>query len=333
MQNINQQSHRLKVLKNIISNVLVAGFYVFLLLAFIFLPQILLAQSEQRKFGGHEFDFDTGLLYVDSRYYSPSNAKFLSPDPVVMDFDLSTSYGQAMLHDPQLQNRYSYGRNNPMRFIDPTGEMVEEFQPYVKTSGLFGEGEVFGEYRGVSMYSGGVLATTPDAVTEAQCVTFVKSFAKSQFGVSLGGAGDAWAYSDPANLNRRIAIQSPEVGGEFVKYGNGGSVLPQENDIISWTGGSLGHVGIVAETVFDEASGTGMVYTVEQNTSRDKAIFASTITRGVNSNGEIMYTMSGKGQSLQVSGWLRYSKNGTQESIAPTKVNHTPNTKKSKKVN
>ncbi len=33
--------------------------------------------SEQRKFAGHEFDGDTGLSYMEARYYNPESRKIL----------------------------------------------------------------------------------------------------------------------------------------------------------------------------------------------------------------------------------------------------------------
>src|SRR5205807_33520 len=36
--------------------------------------------NEQRKFAGHEFDQDTGLSYMDARYYSSATGRFLSED-------------------------------------------------------------------------------------------------------------------------------------------------------------------------------------------------------------------------------------------------------------
>ena len=68
------------------------------------------------KFTGHERD-DNGsdgpgmLDYMLARYHSPELGRFLSVDPV-----LGTAEA------PQSWNRYTYTRNNPVRFIDPTGK-------------------------------------------------------------------------------------------------------------------------------------------------------------------------------------------------------------------
>jgi len=64
----------------------------------------------RHKYTGQEEDPETGLYYYGARYYDPVLARFISPDPIVPDPT-----------DPQSLNRYSYTRNNPLRYIDPTG--------------------------------------------------------------------------------------------------------------------------------------------------------------------------------------------------------------------
>jgi RHS repeat-associated protein len=53
---------------------------------------------------------ETGLYYYGARYYNPLIGRFITPDSIV----------QAP-YDPQSLNRYSYCRNNPINYIDPTG--------------------------------------------------------------------------------------------------------------------------------------------------------------------------------------------------------------------
>lgn len=58
---------------------------------------------------GHVHDPDTGLVYMQQRYYDP-DGRFISPDPV------GPTPGNIYNF-----NRYAYANNNPLRFIDPTG--------------------------------------------------------------------------------------------------------------------------------------------------------------------------------------------------------------------
>jgi RHS repeat-associated protein len=68
------------------------------------------AHSAAYKFTGKERDSESGLDNFGARYDSSSMGRFMSPDPVG---------GQKI--DPQTLNKYSYVRNNPINFTDPTG--------------------------------------------------------------------------------------------------------------------------------------------------------------------------------------------------------------------
>lgn len=59
---------------------------------------------------GHEEDPETGLVYMQQRYYCPECGRFLSVDPVDVD---PTSGGNF--------DRYEYAKDNPYTNIDPDG--------------------------------------------------------------------------------------------------------------------------------------------------------------------------------------------------------------------
>lgn len=61
-------------------------------------------------FTGHVNDADTGLVYMQQRYYDPLAGRFLSTDPVLTDVETGGSF-----------NRYSYANNSPYVHIDPDG--------------------------------------------------------------------------------------------------------------------------------------------------------------------------------------------------------------------
>ena len=79
--------------------------------------QAVYAQNNQpdlflgRGFTGHEHLSFCGLINMNARLYDPAVGRFLSPDPYVQSPDFTQSY-----------NRYSYVWNNPLKYIDPTGE-------------------------------------------------------------------------------------------------------------------------------------------------------------------------------------------------------------------
>jgi RHS repeat-associated protein len=61
-------------------------------------------------FTGHVNDADTGLTYMQARYYDPVAGRFMSIDPVMTDANTGDSF-----------NRYYYANNNPYKYIDPDG--------------------------------------------------------------------------------------------------------------------------------------------------------------------------------------------------------------------
>jgi RHS repeat-associated protein len=67
-------------------------------------------------FTGHVNDANTGLVYMQQRYYDPVAGRFLSVDPVTTD----ASTGGAF-------NRYAYAANSPYRYIDLDGRSPDPF--------------------------------------------------------------------------------------------------------------------------------------------------------------------------------------------------------------
>jgi RHS repeat-associated protein len=63
-------------------------------------------EEDDLGFTGKGYDSDVGLYYFNARWYDADTGRFISEDPV---------------GDPSNPNLYSYGRNNPLSFNDPTG--------------------------------------------------------------------------------------------------------------------------------------------------------------------------------------------------------------------
>ena len=64
------------------------------------------------RYRGYYYDTETGLYYLQSRYYSPNLMRFISQD----DVKLSNDQGE-----PLGSNLYAYCLNNPVMNSDPTG--------------------------------------------------------------------------------------------------------------------------------------------------------------------------------------------------------------------
>lgn len=97
---------------------------------FIITPVVTLAFDPSYRFTDQELDPESGLYYFDAREYDPMTGRFLQQDPVLKDGEFNSYFLrsenqnklQEILMDPQKLNPYSYARNNPIKYVDPTGE-------------------------------------------------------------------------------------------------------------------------------------------------------------------------------------------------------------------
>ena len=69
--------------------------------------------DEVRKdYTGYEKDIESGLEYAQARYYSSTQGRYTTIDPLT---------ASATIRNPQTFNRYSYVLNSPYKFTDPLG--------------------------------------------------------------------------------------------------------------------------------------------------------------------------------------------------------------------
>lgn len=71
--------------------------------------------NEQKQYIGQVYDANIGLNYLNARYYNANIGRFISQDPIYWVVI------PELLADPQQLNAYSYGRNNPLTWSDPSG--------------------------------------------------------------------------------------------------------------------------------------------------------------------------------------------------------------------
>lgn len=66
------------------------------------------------RFTGQVLDDETGLYYYGARYHDPQLGRFIQADTLIPDLD-----------NPQTLNRYAYVANNPLKYVDPSGHILE----------------------------------------------------------------------------------------------------------------------------------------------------------------------------------------------------------------
>ncbi|MCH9647988.1 MAG: RHS repeat-associated core domain-containing protein [Deltaproteobacteria bacterium] len=186
------------------------------------------ADSEELLFTGHERDArssnpDAALDYMHARYYAAHLGRFTSIDPVL---------GEASA--PQSWNRYSYVRNSPMGFSDPTGMQGQNSQ----------QAHVCSDSLDSSSCNG------PEIMTNAELASEQLKLAGKGLLNLMEGVSQVSAFLNDQTFGRFMGIYSrpgpkpPEVlGGEAVqRFGNAigiAAVLPALKPLVLQTGGGI----------------------------------------------------------------------------------------------
>ncbi|UFH58581.1 RHS repeat-associated core domain-containing protein [Sulfurovum mangrovi] len=120
-----------------------------------------------RAYTGHEQIAElSGLVHMNARVYDSNIGRFLSADTII----------QAP-HDSQSYNRYSYVRNNPLMYTDPSGhswfsKLWKKVKKYIKTIAAIAIAAVIAVYAPglLVQYGGAVFGSTVAGVTTLSAV-------------------------------------------------------------------------------------------------------------------------------------------------------------------
>jgi RHS repeat-associated protein len=74
-----------------------------------------LGSVDRRTYGLHSFDVESGLYYMQRRYYAPEIGRFLTPDPIAI------YQPKEYMARPKSLHPYIYVGNDPLNNIDPMG--------------------------------------------------------------------------------------------------------------------------------------------------------------------------------------------------------------------
>lgn len=105
------------------------------------------ARRVRQQFTGKERDPETGLDYFGARYMSAAQGRFTSVDPV---------FATASLFHPQSWNGYTYGLNNPLKYVDLDGDVPVNVIAAVVGAAIGGVVGAAGEYANQVRTSGQV---------------------------------------------------------------------------------------------------------------------------------------------------------------------------------
>ena len=98
------------------------------------------------RYRGYMYDEESGLYYLQSRYYDPVTGRFVNADGFV-------STGQGLMGN----NMFAYCNDNPVMFVDPTGRFIGT----ATAAGLIALGKLFLAAAAATIVVGAVTTLPP----------------------------------------------------------------------------------------------------------------------------------------------------------------------------
>lgn len=158
-----------------------------------------------RGFTGHEHLYNFGLINMNGRIYDPYMSTFLSPDNYIQAPDNSQNF-----------NRYAYCLNNPLKYIDPSGERYfgyNEAMAYQMLEAM--QKQIFHEW--FSVYD--IAMATHDLLMQMTTTLFSKGNSTGNEGCGTGG-GFSQEYIKKCNelgITPGMPIPKEKQTDEFLK--------------------------------------------------------------------------------------------------------------------
>ena len=173
-------------------------------------------QDEDYRFNGKELDA-TGLYYYGARYYDPDLGRFITADTVTPGGGFA----------PQGLNRYSYCRNNPVKYIDPSGHFeisamgdvfLEDRRDEVDTqsSGIEQGVGVGDDTLGLLQANWGKTNSEGAGDTERSAINFGVKYSNS-FSSQLSGS-NAMGIRGTAGFDRNVSKGESKYGPENSRF-------------------------------------------------------------------------------------------------------------------
>jgi len=201
-----------------------------------------------KRFTGKTYDQTTGLYYYGARYYDPELGRFISADPTIQH-----------PYDPQDFNRFAYARNNPAKYIDPTGLgfwswLKSFFAGFVGAVAAVVLAPVVGP-----VFSGMIGGAISGAIAGAFDGGLSGALRGAMWGAALGGAmGAGYAGFDQIGLGMHFLVGAAVGGAAYSGVTGGGEGLANyaAGSLGAFYGASLGNTLIGNSTVNTSKSET-----------------------------------------------------------------------------
>ena len=163
-------------------------------------------------------DLGHGLVLLGARWYSPRLGRFISPDPLVGD-----------ANDPAAWNAYTYCRDNPTSYVDPSGrDFWKIFAAVVATVAIIAVAVI------VTVMTFGIAAPGAAALTVGGLsITWGAVFAATMVGIVaggvIGGVAAARAGGDAGDIFLGVVVGGAvggwaAFGGAFAGVAVGGAL-------------------------------------------------------------------------------------------------------------
>ena len=126
-----------------------------------------------RGYTGHVHDTETGLTYMQARYFDPEIGRFMGVDPVEFHED-----------NPAYFNRYAYAGNNPYKYIDKTGEAYGDPEAPEPEGSAFNHADWNGISSGAGTFEDWKDSVTPSERNSWMIRSLIRE--RGSFGVLMG---------------------------------------------------------------------------------------------------------------------------------------------------
>jgi RHS repeat-associated protein len=169
--------------------------------------------QSRNLFTGQEYDKESGIYYYGARYYNPTLMRWVQADPMIQN-----------PYDPQALNRYSYVKNNPMRYTDPTGKKLtraknnqyedENGNKIFRTDIIVG-GEIVGYVENKM-----IITSQSSGVNEIYTDYKVRMYEKNEQGEIIGVSKETKKLSDIISENKATGVMGAiESMDKYIKMG------------------------------------------------------------------------------------------------------------------